>query len=257
MSAFIGKGIVRVAPVDPVTAALKGGYIDLGEVENYEPGAEVQSLEKRTSRDVSNALIAYVETQINSSLNITLVEPNTANLALIVRGEKVTKNSATVTDEVLHDADEYTVVDDDVLYTKYPITSITNIKDSNGTPATVTGSKYERVTGSQFGIRMLDVAGYTQPFTVTYVRQAHDIVKILEADVKNYRVVIENINLVDGEVQMIEYYNCRLSPSARFGLITEEFASYPLEGRALAVPGFDSDADLGKYGRIIRGYVAS
>lgn len=257
MSAFIGKGIVRVALVNPITAALKGPYIDLGEVENFEPGADVQSLEKRTSRDTSNALIAYVETQLNSSINLTLVEPNTVNLALILRGEKVTKASATVTDEVLHDAAQLTVVNNDVLFTKYPINAITNVKDSAGSPATVTGSKYERVEGSQFGVKFLDVATYVQPFKITYTRQAHDIVKVFEAAVANYRVVIENVNLVDGEVQMVEYYNCRLSPAPRFGLITEEFATFPLEGRALAVPGFSSDADLGKYGRVIRGYVAS
>lgn len=262
MSAFIGKGIVYAAQVNPTTGAIIGPWLDLGEVDNFEPGGEVQSLEKRTSRDTSNALIAYVETQLNSSINMQLVEPNTENLRLIVRGEKTAVASGAVTDEYLQDAtdpDREDIVDGEILMTKFPISAITNIKDSDSPQNTVSGSDYERVDGSSFAIRFLDVTGgvpYVQPFRITYNRQAADIVKVFEATLSNYRIRIENINLVDTEVQMVEYYNVRLSPAARFGLITEEFASFQLEGRALAVPGFAADATLGKYGRVVRGYSA-
>lgn len=259
MSAFIGKGIVYAAQVNPTTGAILGPWLDLGEVDNFEPGGEVQSLEKRTSRDTSNALIAYVETQLNSSINLTLVEPSIDNLRLIVRGEKIADAGAAVTDEPLQDPDDpdrVDIINDEILMTKYPIAGvITNVKDSAGSPATVTNTKYERVDDSSFAIRFTDVAGYTQPFTVSYTKQASTIVKVFEATLTNYRIRIENIDLVSADVQMVEYYNVRLSPAARFGLITEEFASFQLEGRALAVPGFAADPDLGKYGRVIRGYV--
>jgi hypothetical protein len=93
-----------------------------------------------------------------------------------------------------------------------------------------------------------------QPFKVTYTRLASTILAALEKAVANYRIGIENVNLVDNEAQYVEYYNVRLPPATRFGLITEEFASFVLEGRALAVAAFDSDPHLGKYGRVVMGY---
>lgn len=256
MSVFIGRGIVRVVPVNAVTGDILGTWLDLGEVSNFEPGASVDTLEKFSKRDAASALIAFVDRGITSSLSLTLDEPSTQNLSLILRGDPVEVASGTVTDEPLQsdDADAVDLVDDDLVRTKYPINAITNIKDSAGTPATVTGSKYERVEGSSFYIRMLDVAGYTQPFTITYTRLAHSIIPAFEQNAKNYRVAIENVNLVDNEAQLVEYYNVRFPPAENFGLITDDFAPFVLNGRTLAVVGFAADSHLGKYGRVVRGY---
>jgi len=102
MAVFIGRGIVIVAEVDETTGDIKGGWYDLGEVSNYAPGAQTQRLDKFTNRDGTNALVASVETQINTSLALTIEEPNADNLRLIVRGEKVSVSSTAVTNEVLH-----------------------------------------------------------------------------------------------------------------------------------------------------------
>lgn len=251
MAVFIGRGIVIVAEVDETTGDIKGGWYDLGEVSNYAPGAQTQRLDKFTNRDGTNALVASVETQINTNLSLTIEEPNADNLRLIVRGEKVSVSSTAVTNEVLHAG---TVAVGNFLVTKYPVLSGLVIKDSAGSPATlVNNTDYSVVDLTQGKIKILNLGTYVQPLKADYTRKAQTTVPVFNAGAKAWRVRIDGINLVDNAKFMAEYYRVRVNPSQSFPLIGQQFSEFVLEGAAIADTTKASDATLGQYGRIIQG----
>jgi hypothetical protein len=251
MGVFIGRGIVYAAPVDATTGHITGGYVDLGEVENFAPGADIQTIEKRTSRNSSNGLVARIETQINSKLTLVLNEPNTDNLVYILRGDQYTQAASPITDENLRATG---LVAGDYLYTKHPIGTWTSLKDSAGSPATlVENTDYEIVDADYGQIKLLNVSGDTQPYKANYTPQAYTGVRALMTDPLYYRIRIDGINLVDSTKFIAEYYKVRLSPATEFPLIGQDFAQYTLEGAALADSTKTSDSVLGSYGRFIQG----
>lgn len=251
MGVFIGKGIVYAAPVDSTTGHITGAYVDLGEVENFTPGADIQTIEKRTSRDTSNALIARVETQIDSNLSLVLNEPSVANLKYILRGDSYSQAASAITGENTRATG---LVANDYIYTKHPIGTWTNLKDSAGSPATLVNNTDYQVVDADYGqIKMLNVSGFTQPFTADYTPQAYTGVRALMASPLFYRIRIDGINLVDSLKFIAEYYKVRLSPATEFPLIGTDFAQYTLEGAALKDETKTSDAILGSYGRFIQG----
>lgn len=251
MGVFIGRGIVYAAPIDTTTGHITGAYVDLGEVENFTPGADIQTIEKRTSRDSSNALIARVETQIDSNLTLVLNEPNLNNLKYILRGDQYTQAASAITGENTRATG---LVAGDYIYTKHPIGTWTALKDSAGSPATlVEDTDYEVVDADYGQIKLLSVSGDTQPYKADYTPQAYSGVRALMTSALHYRIRIDGINLVDSLKFIAEYYKVRLSPATEFPLIGTDFAQYTLEGAALADSTKTSDAILGSYGRFIQG----
>ena len=251
MGVFIGRGIVDAAPVNATTGNISGAYVDLGEVENFAPGTDIQTIEKRTSRDSSNALIARIETQINSKLTLALNEPSTDNLVYILRGDQYSQAASPITNESVVVTG---LVANDVIYTKHPIGTWTSLKDSAGSPATLVKDTDYTVDDLDYGkITLLNVSGFTQPFKFNYTPQAYTGVRALMTDPLYYRIRIDGINLVDSTKFIAEYYKVRLSPATEFPLIGQDFAQYTLEGAALADSTKTSDSVLGTYGRFIQG----
>lgn len=251
MGVFIGRGIVYAAPVSSSTGYITGPYVDLGEVENFAPGADIQTIEKRTSRDSSNALIARIETQIDSKLTLVLNEPSTTNLIYVLRGDSYSVAASPITDENTRATG---LVAGDYIYTKHPIGTWTSLKDSAGSPATLVENTDYQVVDLDYGqIKLLSVSGDTQPYTANYTPQAYTGVTALTNNPVYYRIRIDGINLVDSTKFIAEYYKVRLSPATEFPLIGTDFAQYTLEGAALADTTKASDAQLGRYGRFIQG----
>lgn len=251
MGVFIGRGIVLAAPVDPTTGNVNGAWVDLGEVENFAPGADIQTLEKRTSRDSSNALIARIETQIDGKLTLVLNEPNVANLKYILRGDSYSQAASAITGENTFATG---LVANDLLYTKHPIGTLTAVKDSAGSPATLTLGTHYSLSDAGYGkIKLLNVTGFTQPFKIDYTPQAYTGVRALMQAANYLRVRIDGINLVDSLKFICEYYKVRVSPSTEFPLIGTDFAQYTLEGAFLKDETKTADPILGSYGRFIQG----
>lgn len=251
MAVFIGRGIVLAAEVNETTGALVGGYFDLGEVDAFTPGAQTQRIEKFTNRDTTNAIVASIETQINTQLSLTLNEPNVDNLRLIVRGEKVTSTSASVVNEVLHGG---MVAVGQFLTTKLPVLSSLVIKDSAGSPATlVLNTDYSVVDLTLGKIKILNLGSYVQPLTASYTSKTVTVVPVFNAGAKAWRIRIDGVNLVDNAKLIAEYYRVRVNPAQNFPLIGAQFAEFQLEGAAIADTTKVSDSVLGQYGRIIQG----
>jgi hypothetical protein len=253
MGVFIGKGIVTAAPVDAATGALTGGYLDLGEVDNFQPGADIQTIEKRTNRDMTNALIARVETQINPTLVLALNEPTVENLKHILRGLKYSVTATPIVGEPVSGG-VGTLAVGDFVYTKHPIQTWTALKDSAGTPATLVNNTDYKVVDNALGkLQILGLGSYVLPLKADYTPRAYSGVTALAAALQYYRVRIDGVNLVDGLKFFAEYYKARFPPADNFPLIGEDFAQYTLNGAVLADPTKAADAVLGQYGRFIQG----
>lgn len=252
MSVAKYSGIVALAKVNPLTGVPKTGFYDVGEVDALEFGFNASRIEKYSKRDCNNGLIASLENQIDTNFSITLAEPTKKNLEAMFRGTAPSVASATVTDEPLHEG--VLVVAGDYLYTKRPFTTLTNVKDSAGSPATLVLNTDYEVTDQKTGkIKILSVGSYTQPFKATYVSTAYEPVPFLNASAEYYWLTLSGVNCASLEKVRIDLYKIQINPIAQFAVLADQFNAFQLPGKMFSDATKNADAkysELGNYGRI-------
>lgn len=246
------SGIVALAKVNPLTGVPKTGFYDVGEVDALEFGFNSSRIEKYSKRDCNNGLIASLETQIDTNFSITMAEPTKKNLEAMLRGTAPTVASATVTDEPLHEG--VTVVNGEFLYTKRPFSSLTNVKDSAGSPATlVLNTDYEVADAKTGKIKILNVGSYTQPFKATYVSAVYEPVPFLNAAAEFWWLAFSGVNCATLEKVKIDLYKVQFNPVAQFAVLADQFNAFQLAGKLFSDATKNADAkfsELGNYGRI-------
>lgn len=254
MSANKFSGIVTLAPVNPLTGKPKAGHKDVGEVDALEFGFNVQRVEKYSKRDCNNALIASLISQTDTNFSITMAEATKHNLEKILRGTAAAGSGATITSEPLHEG--VLVEAGDYLYTKKPISALTNVKDSAGSPATLTNNTdYKLIDANTGKIKILNVTGYTQPFKATYTSADYEPVPILNADGEYYEMIFAGTDCVTLEKVRIQLYKVQLNPVSQFNVLSDQFNAFQLGGKFFSDETKTSDSaysELGNYGRIWR-----
>lgn len=251
MSVFKGAGIVRMIEINPTTGVPKNGGFDIGEVSEFSIGHDVQRVEKFSKRDCNNTRVADLETQSSLNLTMTMDEITATNvIKLLTRGASSSVSAATQTDEVLHEGT--TVIAGDYLFTKYPFTSITSLKDS-ATPTAntlVLNTDYEITDGPNGVIKMLNVSGDTQPYKATYTNTLHTSVAGFTASALFYQVELAGVNCVTNETTRVTIWKVRTFPAAQLDFLADDFGSGQCVMPILPDTTQTAAAPLGQYYRI-------
>ena len=196
-------------------------------------GQRLQSARLRTSTTVALNLVLRYGTAHNLQLGLYATPNNVA--------------SGSVVDEELPDA---LVAGDRVVLAKPSGVTSLVITDSAGSPVTVDGADYALEDANSGVVRMIDVAGYTQPFLASYSHTGFTSLPFFTAQPPERYLFLAGINTVTGERIRLHLYRVQFNPISNLGLINPEFGELPLSGTAL----FDSttalDATLGGFGRI-------
>jgi hypothetical protein len=244
---FSGQGKLYIGTRDGSGNA--GPFRYVGNVKDFKFAMATTTLEHKESvsgqRLTDNRLI----TEKKTTLTGVLEEFNIDNLALALYGTKATQAGSTVTAEVLPNP----VAVGDYVRTKYPILSAVAVKDSAGSPATLTlGTHYEITSAKQGTIKFLNLASFTQPFKVDYTYGAHDHVPMFNAAPPERWIKFDGINTADSnKTVLVEFYRALLDPLSELALIQDDYGSLPLAGSALYDDLKAADTYLGQFGRFV------
>jgi hypothetical protein len=207
-------------------------------VEHYESQSGQRTLDHRMIK------------QKSATVNLTIEEFTKENLALALYGNHITGTSGTVTDEPIGGA---TPVIGDRYFLAHPKVSSLALKDSAGTPATLTlGTQYTADT--DFGaLQFLDITGLTPPFKASYAHGIATEIGLFTQPLPERYLRLEGLNTAQGNAKvLVELYRVAFDPLKNLDLISNDFNKFELEGSLLADPTKPLDAALGQFGRIVQ-----
>jgi hypothetical protein len=238
---YLGK---RDINGNPIEVRSPGNVADLklslktDVLEHYESQSGQRSLDHRMIKSKS------------ATINLSIEEFTKENLALALYGTHVATASGTVTDEPIGGA---VPVVGDRYFLAHPKVSTLILKDSTGTPATLTlGTHYTADT--DFGaIQFLDTTGLTAPYKASYAFGDVSEIGIFTQPLPERYLRLEGLNTAQGNAKvLVELYRVAFDPLKELALISTEYNKFDLEGSLLADSTKPYDAVLGQFGRIVQ-----
>jgi len=246
---FSGQGKVFIAERDSTTGQPKS-FRFVGNVPELKVSLAVEQLEHKESTSGARLLDFRMTKEKKCNLQFVLEDFTAENLEMGMYGTTSVLGAATVTAEEFPDD----LVAGDFVRLANPKVSAVVIKDSAGSPVTLTLDTHYRIASADFGtIEILNVASFTQPFTAAYSAAAGgQNVAMFTQPSKERWIRFEGLNTADeNKPVLIELYRSLLDPQKEFSPISDELLKMDLEGAVLYDPTKVADAVLGQFGRIV------
>lgn len=127
------------------------------------------------------------------------------------------------------------------------------VKDSAGTPATLTlGTHYEVTSADHGTIKFLNLASFTPPFKIDYTYAAVDNVNMFTQGSVDRWIKFDGLNTVDtNKACLVELFKCSVDPVSQIDFIGDDIMKFELSGGALYDSTKAADTVLGQFGRLI------
>jgi hypothetical protein len=246
---FSGVGIVTVYERD--SAGVRGKGYDMGEVNPLSVTIEAPRSEMKTSRTADRGTAFSMAQSRAGRLSMTCKTLTDFSRTLL--------NVGTFSDAVAGAALVNVPLPTGLAVgnvAKIPGENLTavSVTDSTGTPKTLAASQYELdpVAGT---LRFLDVTTggpYVQPFKVSATPGTLSVISGLQAQDKEWFVVLSMVNAHNGDKSMFEAYRWRFSPDGEQGLISDDYGQWVLSGTMERDDTKLASAVGGQYYRIVR-----
>ena len=249
---FSGQGQILVAKRS--SAGIPGSFFLLGNVPRFEVKPSMERREHKESQSGSRLINKVQTTTKGGTVEMTLEDIRRDNLALLLSGKKVTLSAGSFTAGTPDTFPSGLVVGSIVELSRPNASSIV-IKDSAGTPATLTNNTHYRILDAEQGfIEILSLGALVQPFKAEYSYAATEIVTAFEAnDDDEYWVTFAGHNTEESPDQKIKFdlYRVVFNATELLGLINEEQGTFDLSGRILRDAVRATDANFGGFARWI------
>ena len=242
---FLAERDTNGNPVEP--------FVSIGDAPVFELNLAVDKLTVRESMSGFRRVALSVITGQDSNITINFRDMKPENAALMLYGVVISVTTATVANDpfpagVVAGSSYF-------LDTRGKVSALV-ITDSNGTPATVTPSKYSH---DGYGlVTFLDVTGYTQPFKAAYSTAAYKRIPILDkpAPERHLRLLGRNTAAknTDGSFKRVQLdlYRTQFDPAETLALIQDnEAASIPVNGTALEDATKPESSTTSRYGELL------
>jgi hypothetical protein len=155
-------------------------------------------------------------------------------------------SSGSVTAEVLP-----TLAVGDYVVLKHGGVSSVVIKDSAGTPATLTAGTHYEIDSANGGVgKILNLGSFIQPLKADYAHTASADVTMFTAAPPERYLFLDGINTVDSSPVRVRLYKVRFDPSSSIPFINDGFGQLELNGSVLYDSEAAADANLGGFGKI-------
>lgn len=186
-----------------------------------------------------------------ASVTISFDEWSKENLGRLLQATVTTVAAgAAVPSEV---APSGLVVGDKVILAGQNVSAVT-VTDSTGSPKTLTpGVNYElnAAAGSWELINLTTGAPFVQPFKTAYTPGQRQVIAPFNSGNPEQWLRFEGVNTDDNTPVIVDLYRVRLSPTQELALITDDFATFQVEGAVLVDSTKPSGGTLGQFGRIV------
>jgi hypothetical protein len=217
--AYIGSGVVYV------------DGRDVGNCENVNFAIDQETKSQKNFRGGGGNFAS--RTSISSvKLSMTLLNFSNANLALALRGKVTVVPAGTITEEtvvaVLGGLAETAKMIDTT-----DIAGTVVVKDEAGTTPYVLGTDYQV---SAAGLKILSTGSITadEILKVDYANRATNVLQALVDSGAEVRVVLDGVNDDSGKPYVLRVHRWKPTPTSGLSLISDDYASFPVEGEVLA-----------------------
>lgn len=238
---FSMQGRVYIGPRNPDGS--RGPARWVYDSSNLVLAQEVERETKNESWTGVRGRAATLTTGRNLNVNLTLDQLNTDNAALAMQGVATEVVAGSVTDEAIGD-----VTPGDVVALEYAAVSALAMTDGSAA-ALVEDTDY--TLNPDTGVIQF-LTARTGVNADTYSYAAHSLITALNGGVKDYYVMCDFLNTVDGTLMkgLGEVHRVNFSPASEFGFIQDSFGALELEGEALVDPVRQPDPRWGPYARV-------
>lgn len=245
MPFFSGQGKCYLATV---TAGVPGVFRYVGNCPVLNVAIETDVIDHKESTSGQRLTDLRIIRGKTAKFSFTIEEFEKKNLALALYGADSIITGSTVTNEAFPTV----AVGDFVKTAKQDLSAIV-VKDSAGTPATLTLNTHYEITSAKHGtIKSLNLASFTQPFKIDYTYATATNVNILTQGFTDRWVKFDGLNTVDtNKATLIELYKVNFDPVAQLDLINDDIMKFELSGGALYDSTKEADAVLGQFGRMV------
>lgn len=205
------------------------GYDDVGNAPMLEVQTEVKQVDHFESRSGIRAKDSILYTEVGAMLKISLDEFTAKNFGRMLAGTVNTVSGSSVTGETISSTG---VVAGQKLHTKYSDISSVTVKDSAGSPATLTGGGTDyTIYDAKRGILLINnVSGFTQPFKVDYTYAAQTDMAGLTDLTKEYALLFEGIDTANQNQKFTLWvHKIKIKPGTVVALINQEYSKSDLE----------------------------
>lgn len=217
--AYIGSGIIYI------------NGRDVGNCSNVNFAIEQETKNQRNFRG-GGGNFASVTSITSVKLSMELSNFSNENLALALRGVVETVAAGTVTGETV------TAVLGGLAETEKMIdlsdtANTVTVTTADEQTTYVEGTDYE-VTAA--GLKILAGGNITagEELKVSYNNQGTNVLQALVDSGKEVRVVLDGVNDATGKPVTVKVHRWKPSPASGLGLISDDFASFTVEGEVLA-----------------------
>lgn len=248
-SYYYGQGRISIALRDPTTG-LSGKWRWIGDVSALSVKLTVDKVTHNESYSGQLAQTRMFPTKKTATLDMTINQIDTDNLALALFGTSVLTAGGTVTAEALPAG----LAANDVFYLANPGVANLVITDSTATPKTLVAGTDYLVEDPAFGrCRLLQLGTYTQPFKAAYKFGDRKAVGMFTAAQPNVAVRYEGVNLAEANAPvMVDLYKVATDPLAELALIStgNDVAGMQVTGGILLDSSKVATGVLGQFGAI-------
>ena len=224
-----------------------------GNAPSFEFGMAVEELTHKESYSGLRAIDARIDTELNSSVALTVDDFKESNIELGTRGSASALAGGSVVDEpVLSGAPEL-----NTLYQGIGVTGrVTGLVVKSGGVAVAT-SKYSWDASGTF--QFSDISGVAGPITVSYTNAASRQIGVFKTAAPEIWIRMIGKNTAansssaptDFERVIVDAFKVRLSPAETISLISDEFNTLQFNGNALSDTTRAQSDPEGQFARFI------
>ena len=249
---FRGQGTVYLA--ERTAGGLPKVLRNLGNVPELKISLETETLEHKESQSGHALTDLRLEISKKASASLILEHFSKENLALLVRSTIVSVSASTAhTGDVLGGGATDAVVGN-VLDLGYRNVTGVVIKDSTGSPKTLTLNVNYRLNAALGQIELLDLTtggAFVQPFKADFTPGNSTEVGMFTAAQKEWYLRFEGLNTADSNASVgIDLFRFVCDPSKELSVIGDDTAKFELSGSLLLDTTRASSAALGQFGAI-------
>lgn len=249
---FVGQGKIYIADLN--ASRVPQGFRYVGNVPKFEISFETDVVEHKESYSGQRQIDLRFNRQNKANVAMTLEDWDKENLKLLAYGSATSVTGSTVTNEAMPTlaAD----LSSPFYFTsKMAISSVT-VKDSAGSPATLTAGTHYALRDANAGlIEVLNLASYTQPLKVDYTYAANETLAMFTQGLADRWIRFVGLNTTNSaspnKTVLVDLYRTSFSPTQTLSLIGDDVAQFELEGTVLYDDTRASNSQFGGFGRII------
>ncbi len=232
-----------------------GAFFFIGNAPKCDLALEYEVSEHQESTSGQDLVDLRIRKAKKGTISLVLEDIQIPNMQLLFYAENVTQASGSYTGGNYDTFASGLAVGDYVRLAKKNVSTLV-IKDSTGSPVTLTLGTHYEITNAKMGIvKILSLSSLTQPLKAQYAYAETETVTMFQASDSEYFLMHEGLNVTTSPYKECgtELYRLSLDPTKTFELISsgESAAQFPIDGSVLRDAARATNSAFGAFGRFI------